>query len=253
MAFFKDFGEGVATYRDAHRLIVKHRLWFYVFTPGIINLALIILIISLAYFTGNILRNWLFEILGLNQQFEGFVRYLIYMLHYFVKFAVYFLYFMAYNYTYKYIVLMIMSPLLALLSEKTEELLTGIKNKFSFMQLLKDIRRGIIIVIRNLFIELGFSIVLFFLSYIPILGYICPFITFHISMYFYGFSMIDYTNERHKLSIGESVSFVRNHKGFAVANGMFFYLILMIPLVGLLVAPSYAVVAATIGVHKLKQ
>lgn len=253
MAFFIDFGLGVRTYRDAHKLIKKHRLWGYVFMPGIINLILIALIIFIAYLFGNIFRGWLFDWLGLNHAYSGFVKYLVNFFHFFVKFFVYFLFFMLYIYTYKYIVLMIMSPLLALLSEKTEELLTGVKFKFRFVQLLKDIRRGIFIVLRNIFIELGLSIAFFFLSYIPIIGYICPFITFHISMYFYGFSMMDYTNERHRMKTGQSVSFIRKHRGFAVANGLFFYLILMIPLLGLLVAPSYAVVAATIGVIEMKK
>lgn len=74
-----------------------------------------------------------------------------------------------------------------------------------------------------------------------------------ISMYYFGFFMIDYTGERYRLSIKQSVKFMRNNKGFAIANGLIFYLILMIPLLGLLVAPSYAVVAATIGVEKVKE
>jgi CysZ protein len=65
--------------------------------------------------------------------------------------------------------------------------------------------------------------------------------------------MIDYSNERHRLRIGESVLFVRKSKGLAIANGMIFYLILLIPFVGLLFAPSYAVVAATIATEKIRQ
>jgi len=253
MALFKNFAIGVDTYGDAHKLIVKHNLWGYVFVPGIINLILFGLVFLLGYYTGNIAVHWAFDLLGISGEPTGFFKFMVASLHFIIKILVYFVLFILYISTYKYVVLMIMSPLLAVLSEKTDELTTHVKYKFSFLQLLKDIRRGWTIVLRNMVIEFGFVIIFFFISFIPFVGLICPVILFIISMYYYGFSMIDYSNERYKLSISSSVKFVRNNKGFAIANGLIFYLILMIPLLGLLVAPSYAVVAATIGVQKVKQ
>ncbi len=147
---------------------------------------------------------------------------------------------------------MIMSPVLALLSEKTEKILTGSDYPFKFMQLIKDIIRGNLIVIRNISIEILWTVLLFFIGYIPIIGYFAPIVLLMISFYFFGFSMIDYSSERHKLSIRESIKYVRKNKGFAIANGCIFYLLLLIPVLGLLVAPSYSIVAATIGVEKIK-
>ena len=148
---------------------------------------------------------------------------------------------------------MIISPALAILSEKTDELITNQKYPFSFKQLLKDIIRGCKIVLRNMIIEFLFIIAGFILSFIPIIGYICPVILFLISMYFYGFSMIDYSNERERLNVKQSVKFIRKNKGFAIANGLIFYCLMLIPLVGILIAPSYSVIAATIGTQKIKQ
>lgn len=253
MALFKNFAIGVDTYGDAHKLIVKHNLWGYVFIPGIINLILFVLIFLVGYYTGNYAVQWVFDLLGISGEATGFFKFLVASLHFIVKILVYFLLFMLYISNYKYIVLMIMSPLLAVLSEKTDELITDKKYKLSFVQLLKDIKRGWTIVLRNMLIEFGFIIIFFFLGFIPLVGLICPIITFIISMYFFGFSMIDYTNERYRLAISQSVKFVQNNKGFAIANGLIFYLILMIPLLGLLIAPSYAVIAATIGVQQVKQ
>lgn len=147
---------------------------------------------------------------------------------------------------------MIMSPLLAILSEKTEKVITGNIYPFKFKQFLKDIVRGNLIVIRNILIELIWTVIFFFVSYIPILGFFSPIVLILISFYFYGFSMIDYSSERHKLSIKESVHYVRKNKGFAIANGCIFYLLLLIPVVGLLIAPAYSIIAATLGVEKIK-
>jgi CysZ protein len=252
MTLFKNFALGIDTYGDAHRLILKHNLWKYVFFPGVINLILFILVCILGYYTKDIAVKYIFNFLGLTGEHQGFIKILLGILHFVLNLFIYFLVFIIYFSTYKYIVLMIMPPILAVLSEKTEELVSGKKYKFNFHQLIKDIFRGLVIAFRNLFIELGFIIILFILGFIPVVGFICPLIVFVISMYYYGFSMIDYSNERSRLTISESVTFVRKNNGFAIANGFIFYVLLMIPLLGLLIAPSYAVVAATIGVEKIK-
>jgi hypothetical protein len=55
-----------------------------------------------------------------------------------------------------------------------------------------------------------------------------------------------------RLSIRQSVRFIRKNRGFAMANGMIFYVVFFfIPLVGFMIAPAYAVVAATLGTHNI--
>ena len=53
----------------------------------------------------------------------------------------------------KYVVLILLSPLFAYLSERTEEILTGKTYPFEFKQLVKDSIRGAGIATRNLLIE----------------------------------------------------------------------------------------------------
>jgi CysZ protein len=253
MALFKNFAIGIDTYCDAHRLIVKHNLWAYVFVTGIINLLLFAFVFFLGYITGNYIVHRVFDLLGISGEATGFFSFLIGSLHFIVKMLVYFLFFILYISTYKYLVIALISPLMAVLSKKTDELTTGRTFTNSFPQFVKDLGRGFALVLRNVLCEFGFMIVFFFIGFIPIIGLISPIIMLIISMYYFGFFMIDYTGERYRLSIKQSVKFMRNNKGFAIANGLIFYLILMIPLLGLLVAPSYAVVAATIGVEKVKE
>jgi CysZ protein len=253
MGLFNNFRTGVRTYKEAHRFIRQHRLWWYVFIPAIINVAVILLLVFAGWYYFSLLTNWLFDLLGLTGQQEGFLKYLITAFQYIFRIVLYILLFLFYSAIYRYIVLIILSPMLALLSEKTEKLLTGREYPFSFSRFLKDVLRGIGIAIRNLHMEMLFMIVLFFLSYIPVIGYICPAITFLVSCYYYGFSMIDYTNERQRLSVRQSVRFIRKNRGFAIANGMIFYLVFFfVPVVGFMVAPAYAVVAATLGTHQVR-
>lgn len=251
MALFKNFSVGVNTYKEAHRLIVKHRLWWYVIIPGLINIVLFASVLILGIHTSRKTIEWLFDFLGITGNEEGFLYYLYSVLTFVLRLIIQIIFILVYLSIYKYLVLIIMSPLLAVLADKTSRLITGRKVPYTFGQLIRDIWRGFLLVVRNIFIELLFIVACFFLGYIPIIKYACPVFLFLLSMYFYGFSMIYFSNECYRLKISQSVRFVRRNNGFAIANGMIFYGMLIIPVAGILFAPAYAVVAATIGVNEI--
>ena len=63
---------------------------------------------------------------------------------------------------------------------------------------------------------------------------------------------MDYANERNKLSIKESVLFVRKNKGFAIGVGGIFSLCFFIPIIGGILASFLAIICvvnATLGVE----
>ena len=132
----------------------------------------------------------------------------------------------------KYVVVIILSPLLAHLSQKTERILTGNKYPFDLNQFLRDIKRGIRIVLRNFFWQYLFFVIIFFVSMI---GWQDPksspvfYLIFVIAFYYYGFSFMDYVNERRKLNINESIIFVRQHSGFAISIGLIYSLLILVP------------------------
>jgi CysZ protein len=61
--------------------------------------------------------------------------------------------------------------------------------------------------------------------------------------------MLDYTNERKGLSSSRSIDFINVHKGLAIGNGMVFYLMHALPVIGWVFAPGYAVIAATLSLQ----
>ncbi len=155
----------------------------------------------------------------------------------------------------KYIVLIIVSPILALASEAADEKLTGRKYPFSFSQLMKDILRGSLLAIRNLFIEYGLFFAGFLLGFIPVLGWILliiyPFFLILVSWYYYGFSMLDYSCERNKMGVRQSSSFVWRNKGAACGIGCIYWLIFLIPFAGFIFAPIMGVVGATMAFNDI--
>jgi CysZ protein len=150
---------------------------------------------------------------------------------------------------FKYLFLIIGSPLFAYLSEKTEAIIEGKDFPFNFSQLLKDIVRGIRVALRNSLWQTVYTISILILSFIPLVGWITPVISMFVECYYYGFSMLDYSCERHKLSPSESFAYIGQRRGLAIGNGLVFYLMHFIPFVGWVLAPSYAVVAATISLY----
>ena len=248
----KDIIIAIQSYLEAHRFIVKHRLWKWIFIPGILYAILFGVGIyffwissgqAIDYFlsvTG--LKNWMYTLEGSWLKFlfifGQVILQLVLLLFYFSLF--------------KYLFLIIGSPLFAYLSEKTEAIMEGRDFPVSFVQLLKDIVRGIKLALRNTLWQTIYTLSILILSFIPFAGWFTPLIALIIECYFLGFAMLDYSCERNKLSPAQSIEFIGKHKGLAIGNGIVFYLMHMIIFVGWVLAPSYAVIAATISFYKTK-
>lgn len=121
-----------------------------------------------------------------------------------------------------YIVVVLLSPILAILSEKIEEIITGKKYEYSFSMLINDIKRGATIAFRNLiwyYVFVGIFLGLVSLFNLSAKSFIIFAIPFIVGFYYYGFSFIDYVNERRRLNIQQSIYFVSQHKGLAISIG----------------------------------
>jgi CysZ protein len=170
--------------------------------------------------------------------FGGLILWVILMLFYFSLF--------------KYLWLIIGSPIFAYLSEKTESIIEGKDFPFNLKQLSKDIVRGIRMAIRNTLWQTVYIFFIAILSLLPVVGWPAPIISLFVECYYYGFSMLDYSMERHKKTASESIYFIGQHKGLAIGNGMVFYLMHLLPIIGWILAPAYAVVAATLSLQQYK-
>ena len=253
MGLFTNFKKGFNTYGQAHRFILKNRLWPYVLIPALINIILILVLIFGGWQLIGKFTDYIFEITGLSGTPEGFFKYLVLALQWVLRLLLHFILILFYVSIYRYIVLILVSPALAILSEKCVGILTGTTNPFHLGRFIHDVGRGILIALRNSLIEFMYMILLFFVSFIPVIGFFSPVVLFFITCYFYGFSMIDYSNELYRMNIRQSVRFVRKNMGLSIANGMVFYFIFFfIPVIGFMIAPAYAVVAATLAVHQVR-
>ena len=248
----KEIVIAIQSYFRAHQFISKHRLWKWILIPGILYMILFVVGMFFFWESSDAAVTYLSRRMGidrwLHQQESGILSFFFLMGEIMVRLILVLFYFSL----FKYLFLIIGSPLFAYLSEKTESIIEGKDYPFNLKQLLKDVIRGVKLALRNTLWQTVYTVSLLILSFFPVVGWITPVITLFIECYYYGFSMLDYSCERHKLSPSESITYIGNHKGLAIGNGMVFYLMHLVPVVGWVLAPSYAVVAATISVYHQK-
>lgn len=246
MRFFKELTAGFLAYFQAFRFIKQHRLWAYVLIPALLNVLIFAGFGAAVWQSSGRLSAWLIDLTGvgnLTGEAETIAGWLIGAIVKVISFFVYFKFF-------RYTILLLSAPALALIAEKTQEILTGVTHPFSFRQLLHDVLRGLGITLRNLLIELSLTIPLYLLALVPVITPFATVLILGIESYFVGFSMIDYRNEYHRLSARESRRFVNQRKGLAIGNGLAFNLLLFIPVLGVLVAPPLGAIAAALAVKR---
>ncbi|HHB78554.1 MAG TPA: EI24 domain-containing protein [Saprospiraceae bacterium] len=235
--------KSIQSYFLAIQYMSKRSLWRWQIIPGIISFLLGALIFGLAYqfgdHLGEIMASWypwewgksivqtFFRIMG---------KILIVVTGLFA---------------YRYILLIAISPLLSLLSEKVEQIYLDNPNHqeagFSLRRLARDIKRGISLTLRNFTRELFYTMMLFLLSFIPGASVFTTPMTFGVQSFYAGFANMDFTMERY-MNVKERVRFVRTNKGLAIGNGLVFLGLLMIPVIGLFLAPTLGVIASTLDV-----
>ena len=242
----------IQSYIDAHNFIRKHKLWKWIIIPGIIYTILFCIGIYFFWISSNNAVSWISKQIGLEvwlqRQRSEWLSFLFVMAGMMLRLILVFFYFSL----FKYLFLIAGSPVFAYLSEKTSAIFEGREYEFSFRDLMRDAWRGTKLALRNSIWQTVYIVALVFLSLIPIIGWITPLIALFVECFYYGFSMMDYSSGRIKMSSPATVEFINRHKGLAIGNGLLFYLMHGLIFVGWVLAPAYAVVAATLSLHRIK-
>ena len=213
--FLNQIKLGIASYYKALFFIKKHGYFWYILIPFI----LMFWVYKLGFYLQNLTHKP--NIYSVNEM----VWFLIYVLIE-VTIAL-----MLMRFT-KYLVVALLSPLLAHITEKTERIITKTKTPYSLEQYIIDIKRALVILIRNL---------MWYYSYFVIIQIVCyifweepknsplQWLNILICAYYYGFSFLDYVIERRKKTVSESILFVRKNAGLAITIGLGYSALLWVP------------------------
>lgn len=242
----------ISSYFKAHRFIVKNKLWKWIWIPGIIYAILFVVGIYFFWESTAFIIDYLLSKTGLKSWLQKENIHWLNFIFIFGQIILQLILMLLYFSWFKYLFLIIGSPLFAYLSEKTESIILNVEYPFSLKRFLSDVARGIRISLRNILWQTVYTVTILILALIPVFGWIAPLVSLFIECFYFGFSMLDYTNERKRLSSAQSVEFINRHKGLAIGNGMIFYCMHLLPVLGWIFAPGYAVIAATLSMQEKK-
>ena len=251
-----DFKSGILAYSEAVCFLKKNRLLYFFLFPLIFNI--------LIYFLGVYVMDQVVDLA--NSKLVSFINFITEENNpTAVKYIFKFLYITSriiskvilvflFSLFSGYITIILLSPVFTVLSEKTANILNSKTINFDFIQFLRDNFRALIIALRNIVMQLIIYIMLLLIGIIPIFGWVIALLgNLIVASYFYGFSFLDYSNERNQLSINESVSMVRKNRGLAIGLGLVFQICLLIPLIGSLIASFLSIitiVSATMAIER---
>ena len=229
-----NFSKGFLDYLAAGGKIGKYGLWSYVIVTTVTSLVLGFLLFGTIFTFGDEAGSLILSILPAEwggHIVQGVVDWVSRVLLWTVAF-----------FLFKYIIIIVLSPVMSLISAKIEKQKTGkVASRFT---LIGELIRGLRFNLRLIFRELIFILLFFILSLIPGVGFITPFILFFIQAYFAGLGVMDYYLERH-YSISESMAVGSENKFYLTGLGSGFLLTIMIPVAGIMFAPILGTIAAT--------
>ncbi|MEM7185094.1 MAG: EI24 domain-containing protein [Bacteroidota bacterium] len=233
---FKNIFTAIRAYGGTFKLIGKLGLWTYFGVPILISVVTAFLIGFVAYglsdnIGGLIAKIWVWEwgaqtFRTISDVIGGLLIVAIGLI------------------LYKHIIMALSAPFMSPVSEKIEAHLLGRKPEPREARFLPLLWRGIRINVRNLLMELFFSIPILLLSFIPVINIFTTVLLFLVQAYYAGFGNMDYTLERH-FDYKNSLKFVRSHSGIAMGNGMVFMAMLFIPVLGIILVLPLSVTAST--------
>jgi CysZ protein len=244
----KEIVIAIQGWEEARLFIKKYKLFRWIIIPGIIYALLFIAGMLFFWHSSNSVVSWVSGKLGieawLQKERSEWLSFLFVMTGMMLRIMLVLFYFSL----FKYLILIAGAPVFAYLSEKTESIIEEKEYAFDWEEISKDCRRNLKLTLRNCGWQSLYLFALVLLSLIPFAGWITPVIALLMECYYFGFSMLDYSFARVNFTPAQSLSFMGRHKGLAIGNGFLFYLMHVL----IILAPAYAIIAATLSVHKMK-
>jgi CysZ protein len=259
MRFFTQFISALSSCMEASSILFSKGFKRYMFLPLLVWVIIWAITIYGIFLVATDLADQVTTLLNAERWADRFPwfkdagPYIFTTLTVIIKILIHLLLWMVSKTLIKYVVLILLSPLFALLSEKADTHLTGNDFPFSGLQLAKDIVRGVLISLRNMFFEYLIIIVCFIGSFLfpPLIVVTVPF-SFLASWFFTGFTLLDYNCERYRFTLRESVRFMKENKGLVCGIGCVYSVLLALPLavgsvIGMMLGPGIATIGATIA------
>jgi len=240
-AFLKEFVIAINYYGESFKFVDKRKLYHLLFTPSILNLFIAITVGYYAWLVASGIIMFLFYNFDINVK-EGIVNKILELVALLFIRGMVLIVFLK---LYRYLVLLLLSPLMLLISLKMHSIVTGHPIVFNGRESIHAIIRLYLKIFKNLFYEIVLSITVIALSILIIwISPLLPFILLIIESYFFSNSLLEFRNIAFRIDIDESEKLIGAHPGLILGNGIVFNIILLVPIFGVLIAPLWALISA---------
>ena len=151
-------------------------------------------------------------------------------------------------FVHKHVVLILLSPFLGKIAEETVKAVKGEEFAESELTFTQSLVRSTRVNLMYIFRELLTNLLFLALGVIPLIGSLVSAVgMFATQSKFLGYGLMDFPLEHRGLSMTESIAFVRKRDGLSMGLGAGYLLMMLVPLVGWMFAPTFGTVAGTLA------
>ena len=231
---------------------MQHRMWKWMILPGIIYAFLFVLGITYFSQTSSSFIEWIILRTGLKSWVDSndsdLLGFFITMGSFWLWFTIMLFYFAL----FKFIFLILFAPVFSYHHLRIDAIQQNLAFVFNWSEYVKLVFRAIQLNLTNLVWQIVYLIPIILVCTIPIIGWFTPIFTIMMEGYFLGYAMLDYGLATENKSRLAAATYVSNHKGLPIANGLMFYIMHLIPVIGWVTAPFYALIAAHLNTQEIK-
>ena len=226
-------------------VLLKHGLWPYQLVPAVISLILTTAMLVGFYLTTAGFAGWIDQIISIPIEWlDTTVTITITILALLLVIG-------AFIFLQKHIILILLAPFLGKIAEETLRALQGSSFSHSHLSVKESLFRSANINLRYLLREIGTNLLFLLCGLIPVIGSLLSAAGMFVTQSkFLGYGLMDFPLENQGLSVEESDGFVKERKGIAIGLGAGYILLMTIPFVGWMFAPTFGTVAGTIRMNE---
>jgi CysZ protein len=231
---------------------MQHRMWKWMILPGIIYAFLFLLGMNYFSQSSSFFIEWIILKTGLKSWVDSLSSDLIGFFITMGSFWLWFTLLLLYFALFKFIFIALFSPFFAYLHLRIAAIQKNEIFQFQWTPYRKLVFRALALSLTNMLWQAVYLVPIILVCTIPIIGWFTPIFTILMECYFFGYAMLDYGLATENKSRLVAATYVSRHKGLPIGNGIMFYLLHLIPVIGWMTAPFYALIAAHLNTQEIK-
>jgi CysZ protein len=238
--FLPGFLMGLGAYFRVIPTLFRHRLWPAQFLPAFLSLLLSLSMVTIFWFTSAGLTQWI------DSQIVVPWAWMDAAINSLARITSFIIMVLGFLLIHKHVILVVLSPFLGKLAEATYRAVMN-DNSTSPLTIPQSLSRGIRINLGNIVREISLNLFFLCCNFLPVIGQVTASVGLFINQSrFMGFGLMDFPLEHKGLSVKESLRFVKYRTGCSTGLGAGYIILMLIPLIGWMFAPTFGTIAGTL-------